>query len=195
MKHQLIKLQDYKKMLWKNGKGFTYEIAKDETQEEYDWRISMAEIKENGPFSNFAQYQRVISVLKGEGIKLSIDKSPEHTITPFEPFLFSGDSETYCTLIKDPVEDFNLIYKPDAFFGRFQWLDTSVPHSLCSHAQTILIFSATNELSIKHEHGTDKLAHFDSLLFTQNTNITQIDIAATPSDKKQFCCVIELIKK
>ncbi|MFQ9621820.1 MAG: HutD family protein [Enterobacteriaceae bacterium] len=48
-------------MPWKNGQGVTREVARYPEAGEYDWRISLATIRQPGPFSAFpvpAQYQR-----------------------------------------------------------------------------------------------------------------------------------------
>lgn len=48
--------RDYKRMPWKNGGGETVEIAifpADASVETFEWRISMATVANDGPFSIF----------------------------------------------------------------------------------------------------------------------------------------------
>ena len=192
MQHSILRLQEYRQMLWKNGKGFTYEVAKNGTDEHYDWRISMAEVKEDGSFSDFTGFQRVISVLEGEGIRLTIDNKNAQNINPLSAFAFKGESKTHCALLKDVVKDFNLIYRPDVFRARFQWLDTKQKQSFCSQAQTILIFSAASAIDICSDGLNAQLGCYDSLLLTQNDALTQIDLGTQGQTDASYCCVIEL---
>ncbi len=192
MHYSILRLQDYRQMLWKNGKGFTYEVAKNGTDEHYDWRISMAEVKEDGPFSDFTGFQRVISVLEGQGIRLTIDDKEAQDINKLSAFAFNGESKTHCALLKDVVKDFNLIYRPDVFRARFQWLNTKNTQSFCSQAQTILIFSAGQTIQVCSDALNEQLNCYDSLLITQNNALTQIDLSTQGQTDASYCCVIEL---
>ena len=58
---------------WKNGGGSTTEIAispPDAGFDDFDWRISVATIAADGPFSAFAGIDRVITLLAGAGVLL-----------------------------------------------------------------------------------------------------------------------------
>jgi environmental stress-induced protein Ves len=63
----------YTEMPWKNGLGVTREVARYPESGEYEWRISLATIRQPGPFSTFPGYLRNISVLEGGGMYLTID--------------------------------------------------------------------------------------------------------------------------
>ncbi|WP_434777841.1 HutD/Ves family protein [Neisseria sp. Ec49-e6-T10] len=196
MIYSLLKQQDYTKMLWKNGKGYTYEIAKDTTQCQegsFNWRISMAQVDQNGSFSDFSGYQRVISVLEGEGIHLAIDDQSEEKLYPFTAFAFDGASQTQCTLLKDPVTDFNLIYAPQKYRARCQWLNINEIQRFCSQAQTILIFSVCDSMTIKTNQFNETLGKHETLFMTQNESLKQFDLI-TQANQNHFCCVIELSK-
>jgi len=63
---------------WRNGGGITREIAArppGATLEAFDWRISMAEVREPGPFSSFPDVDRVLTFLQGT-LSLSIEGRP-----------------------------------------------------------------------------------------------------------------------
>ena len=79
---QLLRAQDYPRMPWKNGGGFTEEITRDsgEGLEGFGWRLSIADIEESGGFSLFAGYQRIITVLQGDGMRLLRDRIVRHQI-------------------------------------------------------------------------------------------------------------------
>ena len=53
---------------WKNGGGTTAEIAigpPGATLDAFDWRISMARVASDGPFSSFPGVDRTLSIIDG----------------------------------------------------------------------------------------------------------------------------------
>ena len=58
---------------WKNGGGVIHEIARSDKNGEAGWRISLATIDRDGPFSDFTGYDRTIVPLDGAGFELSFD--------------------------------------------------------------------------------------------------------------------------
>nr|BFE92173.1 hypothetical protein GCM10020185_27090 [Pseudomonas brassicacearum subsp. brassicacearum] len=108
----------------KNGGGSTEEITRDAGTglEGFGWRLSIADIGESGGFSTFAGYERVISVLQGSGMTLNVDGQVTRALHPLDPFTFSGESHVFCTLLGGPIRDFNLIYAPQRYRARLQWL-------------------------------------------------------------------------
>ncbi|MBJ9974953.1 HutD family protein [Pseudomonas sp. S75] len=182
---QLLRACDYPRMPWKNGGGFTEEITRDagEGLDGFGWRLSIADIAASGGFSRFAGYQRIITVLQGEGMRLTVDEVPSRALQPFDAFAFAGDSQVECTLAAGPIRDFNLIYAPDRYQARLQWqvADTR----LFSTAETILVFSAQAGLAVRIGHQEVELGLYDCLHVSQGTHLTEV--AASGS-----CCIIEL---
>ena len=63
----------YETRPWKNGKGLTTEIYRSSTgadQGDFDIRISLAPITEDGPFSPFPGADRRITLIEGAGLDL-----------------------------------------------------------------------------------------------------------------------------
>lgn len=52
---QILTTQDYRNMPWKNGQGSTLELARShgEGLDDFDWRVSIADVKTAGSFSFF----------------------------------------------------------------------------------------------------------------------------------------------
>jgi environmental stress-induced protein Ves len=99
---------------WKNGGGSTREIAcwpPAAGIRDFDWRISVADIDMDGPFSAFAEIDRTIMLLNGAGIQLTAnDGSIDQTLsTPLVPFHFSGDTALECMLLDGHTQDFNVM--------------------------------------------------------------------------------------
>lgn len=105
----------YRAMPWRNGGGTTTEILVapanvGDPRECFHYRVSIADITANGPFSRFDGYDRHIMLLSGAGMTLDAGAHGRiNLVTPFEPRSFSGDWDIQGSLIAGPVRDFNLI--------------------------------------------------------------------------------------
>src|SRR6185437_7593790 len=90
----IIRASDCKTTPWKNGGGSTTEIAvapAEASLEDFDWRISMAVVASDGPFSSFAGIDRTLAVVKGDGLILTIgDAAPVTLANGAAPVSFPG---------------------------------------------------------------------------------------------------------
>ena len=105
---------------WKNGAGLTREIAvgpRGAGNADFDWRISLAEVAGDAPFSAFPGVDRCITLLRGAGMRLvSLDASVDHRLDqPLAPFRFSGDLALNATLFGGACSDFNVMTRRGAW--------------------------------------------------------------------------------
>jgi environmental stress-induced protein Ves len=117
---QLVAPLQYRRMPWKNGGGVTEEIATyppGATLETFDWRVSIAEVARDGPFSRFAGIDRTITLIEGAGMRLSGGVHDIVIRTPFEPHSFDGEVPIDCTLVSGPIRDFNAMTRRDRAQG------------------------------------------------------------------------------
>ncbi|MCH7296912.1 HutD family protein [Acinetobacter higginsii] len=190
---QHLDTADYKQMLWKNGAGYTIELARSDgdSLDTFDWRISMADVKTSGDFSKFNGMQRILTVLEGAGIVLNIDDDSEHLKT-LESAQFSGDRTTSCRLIDGSIRDFNLIYDPKQFHARLQWYFEPPKTEIFSSADLFFIFNQSTELlDIEIDGQIFQLQHHESLYIEQEKSLKKVVL--NPQILKQTC-LIELIK-
>ena len=117
---RLLGPADYKLMPWKNGRGATTEMAihpaeADVSARPFDWRVSMADVVEDGDFSPFPGYDRTLVVAKGGGMELEFDgaSAPQRLPGPGHVAIFSGDWLTRGRLLAGPVRDFNVMSARD----------------------------------------------------------------------------------
>lgn len=104
-------------MRWKNDGGWTTEIARDPGDETLDflWRVSIADIESDGPFSLFPGIDRDLVLLSGAGMDLDFADAPPLRIAErFQHVQFRGESEIQCRLIAGPTRDFNVMVRRGA---------------------------------------------------------------------------------
>src|SRR4051812_7066019 len=104
-----IPATSYTRSRWKNGLGYTDQIAiypggADLKKGDFLWRLSSAKIEQRSGFSLFPEHDRVLVVVKGEGLGLAHtfeEGEPEEfaEVHPFMPYEFPGDVPSRCELL------------------------------------------------------------------------------------------------
>jgi environmental stress-induced protein Ves len=96
---------------WRNGGGTTRELVVFPVHEHWHWRMSVADVGQDGPFSRFDGIERWFAVLSGAGVQLTIDGAAHGVAAQDEPIRFDGGAETQCRLIGGATRDFNLMVR------------------------------------------------------------------------------------
>jgi len=115
---KIISPEQFKKTPWKNGKGETTELAISEggTLDDFDWRISMATVVEDGAFSYFTGYLRNLILIAGNGMDLQHDQlRVDRLDRPLSLATFDGGCDTEATLTSGPIIDINVITKASKY--------------------------------------------------------------------------------
>ena len=146
---KLLRASDHKRMPWKNGGGETVEIAvspEGAGLADFDWRVSMATVATDGPFSIFPGIDRTLSILDGEGMTLFIKgRAPERLTQASEPLPFAADAPTSATLIEGTITDLNVMTRR----GRFTH---SVPRVLVDGHSEVAFETGTNLILCHRGH-------------------------------------------
>lgn len=123
---RLIPASAFRTQPWKNGGGRTHEIAREERDGRLLWRLSIAEVASDGPFSAFPGLARILTVIDGAGLHLDM---PEGTLDalPLIPVQFSGDLPVTGRRLDGPVRDLNVIHDPERIAASVRILDTIAP--------------------------------------------------------------------
>jgi len=109
-------------MPWKNGLGFTDEIAiwpegAKFPADPFDWRLSSATVSNPGPFSVFNHCDRWLTVIEGNGLTLN-----DRPLFYGECRRMSGENPSHCELIDGSVIDFGLIFDRRACDAEMQFV-------------------------------------------------------------------------
>lgn len=114
---RLIRAVSLQRSRWKNGGGWTTQIARDTGYghgEEFRWRISIADIEHDGPFSAFPGVGRDLLLLDGNGLELDIGASPPVRLDRrYARAHFDGGAAVNCRLLAGPTRDFNVMVQRD----------------------------------------------------------------------------------
>lgn len=103
---------------WRNGGGVTRELlAWPPGASDWQLRVSVAEITQNGPFSAFPGIARWFAVLQGAGVTLHFAQGDVAMTTQSAALNFDGADAPGCTLVDGPTQDLNLMLRDDAGEG------------------------------------------------------------------------------
>jgi environmental stress-induced protein Ves len=96
---------------WKNGGGVTREVAvwpPGSDLNTFDWRISIAEVRDAGPFSVFENIDRALTILEGR-MALAFPDRVVELDAHSAPLAFPGDVPCFGTPRGGPVTDLNVM--------------------------------------------------------------------------------------
>jgi uncharacterized protein len=97
-------------MPWANGRGVTNEVITHPSSEPWVWRISIARVSDDGPFSLLPGVDRALVVGTGHGMRLTVDGA-RATVDRFSSIQFAGGAETSAELVDGPIDDVNLMVR------------------------------------------------------------------------------------
>jgi environmental stress-induced protein Ves len=158
---------------WKNGGGSTTEIAvfpPDAGFEDFDWRVSLATIAADGPFSMFPGVERTLALVEGHGMTLEIDGEP-NLVSRAEPVAaFDGESQVAAKLNRGPSTDFNAMTRMERCYHRFGRRSLDGPSSFVARADVTVLFLAEGEsLELCSDEQRINMVRFDAVLLDPGT--------------------------
>ncbi|HEX9468193.1 MAG TPA: HutD family protein [Bradyrhizobium sp.] len=140
---KVIRAVDCRTTPWKNGGGSTTEIAAEPSGaslDTFDWRVSMAKVASDGPFSEFPGIDRTLAVIKGSGLLLTIGSNAPVTVEPgSDPVHFAGDIATSARLIAGEITDLNVMTRRGRFSHRLLRIPESVSCDFDGHNIAVVL--------------------------------------------------------
>jgi len=173
MSTRVLRNADYRRMRWKNGGGWTTELAvsPEPGADAFEWRISIAEIESDGAFSTFPDCDRYIALLDGLGMRLTFDQAGQGDQNQAElrerlRFVrFAGEWHTHGQLVSGPVRDFNVIVRRSAVQAEVWHRPLVGPMVFLAEAGVSwFVFVAGGSAQIKNRNDAAALEAGDSLL-------------------------------
>ena len=106
---RIQRVDEHSAMPWANGLGTSYEVASDRNADgEWTWRVAIAPVVLDGPFSVMPGVDRELVVIEGNGMVLNVDDESVKCM-PGQVVRFSGDSVTIARLVDGPTVDLGLM--------------------------------------------------------------------------------------
>ena len=114
---RVIPANEYRRERWRNGLGWTREIHAHHAHgaDDWDWRLSIAEIEQDAVFSAFPGVDRELVLLHGNGLHLRFDDGEDRLLEPPHGRLrFAGERVVNGELVDGVTHDFNLMWRRGA---------------------------------------------------------------------------------
>ncbi len=156
---------DHRRMRWKNGKGETIEVAVEPpnaTVDTFEWRVSMAAVVEDGPFSCFDGVDRTLAVLSGGELALRIAEAPPvsvHAAGP--PLSFPADAPCEARLHGESVTDLNVMTRRGVWQHTLRRLPLAV--TIAQSASAAVLVAAPDVATVNVEGVVVELGPQDAL--------------------------------
>jgi environmental stress-induced protein Ves len=162
----ILRARDRREMPWKNGGGLTSEVIVSPAGanfDTFDWRISIAAIQTNGPFSELPGIDRRLVLLEGL-LALRIQQEAPVELSPNgPPIVFAGELPAYAELVAGPVTDLNVMTRRGRFRSSIEAHTLSAPVTFHNNeVSTVLI--ATGLVDIEYQGVEHKLQPRDAVL-------------------------------
>jgi environmental stress-induced protein Ves len=165
---RVIRSHEYVRMPWKNGGGETAEIAvgpPGAALAQFDWRISMARVATDGPFSNFPGVDRTLAIVAGAGLRLTVrGQSPVDLREDSLPLAFPGDASTHAVLLGGEILDFNVMTRRARHEHSVRRLHVAASTAGTPLPSANLVFCQDGAVDVHHGNQRERLERHDSLL-------------------------------
>lgn len=144
---KLIRAEELRQGRWRNGLGISWDVAtcpQDET--EFGWRLAIARIDGDVPFSHYANVDRIFTLIDGVGLDLIFEDGRNLAVDRlFEPHAYACDVATLCRLRDGPCRALNLFVRRDAWKAAVEIRSGRVA---VSHHGPILVHALDGSVSI-----------------------------------------------
>jgi environmental stress-induced protein Ves len=155
----VLRWDELEAVAWKNGGGSTRNVAAAPAgsgSAHFDWRVSIAEVAADGPFSAFPDVERVIMLVDGAEMALDVD-GVTHWLERFDLLAFPGEATTLCRVPSGPTRALNLMTRRTRATGAMHRVDVAGEYEVAVGDGEVLLLVALSP-------GLDGLGTLDSVL-------------------------------
>ena len=136
--------QSFQTLPWRNGLGSTVELLAEtpNKNEAFSWRLSIASVANDGPFSDFSGYDRTLLLLEGSGITLNKPNGIFKVLNSSLDYAnFKGEDLIDATLHDGPIKDFNIMTLRSICTSSVTAIDETSESLLNINADKLLVYS------------------------------------------------------
>jgi uncharacterized protein len=176
MEARVIRNDDLVRVPWKNGGGTTAEIAafpEGSGFETFGWRVSMADVASDGPFSLFPGIDRTLIVIEGDGIELDVEGIAYSLDTASPKLSFSGDDITAGRLLSGPIRDLNVMTRRGQFRHRTRFVEAGVA-LLSEDTSVAFLVPLDGPFDVTLDSTIHSLSTLDTLMLEATQDLIQL---------------------
>lgn len=176
MEARVIRNHDLVRVPWKNGGGTTAEIAafpEGSGFETFGWRVSMADVASDGPFSLFPGIDRTLIVIEGDGIELDVEGIAYSLDTASPKLSFSGDDITAGRLLSGPIRDLNVMTRRGQFRHRTRFVEAGVA-LLSEDTSVAFLVPLDGPFDVTLDSTIHSLSTLDTLMLEATQDLIQL---------------------
>ena len=136
--------QSFQTLPWRNGLGSTVELLAEtpNKNEAFSWRLSIASVANDGPFSDFSGYDRTLLLLEGTGITLNKPNGIFKVLNSSLDYAnFKGEDLIDAALHDGPIKDFNVMTLRSICKSSVTAIDETSESLLNINADKLLVYS------------------------------------------------------
>lgn len=141
------------------------------------WRLSIARVEADGPFSSLPGIDRHIVVAAGAGMALTVDAVVHELRAGSAPLTFTGEAPTTCRLLDGAISDLNLMVRRDAAAGELQRAHLEPGQAIRLSPAAVAVVVLRGEALAEGR----RMHEFDALVVEQPGAPVAL-VAATPAD-------------
>lgn len=135
---------------WANGRGTTAIVVRVPDTDDWTWRLSLADVVEDGPFSSLPGIDRWIAVARGGRMALQTGAPDGCMSTVLDEthgaVSFSGDGDTSCRVLDGPLVDVNLMLRRGCAAGGLDLHELGAGERWSLAARAVVVLSGQVEL-------------------------------------------------
>ena len=156
----IISAEQFNIVPWKNGRGQTTELLINPGGhlDDFDWRISIADMVADGVFSSFDGFTRQLVLHSGEGLALTHRRNNQQVQQdilnkPLDIVTFDGGDHTDGCLTSGPVKNFNVMSKTAKYHSHVQTYRNhqSIQLPCCTHC---FVYCVAGQVSLTGQNIT-----------------------------------------
>ncbi len=164
----LLRAAEHRRMPWKNGGGLTTEIAvfpPGAGLDDFAWRISMARVESDGPFSLFPGIDRTLMLLDGKGLHLAVEgQGSVHLARPHAVLAFPADVPASARLEAGPITDLNVMTRRGVCQSKLELLEVSGELDLVSAGGVTVVLADGDGLTLERDGEPVALGRRDAVV-------------------------------
>ncbi|HCH33650.1 MAG TPA: hypothetical protein DE045_11970 [Oceanospirillaceae bacterium] len=163
---------DYITMPWRNGLGSTIELLKHQPHEAFMWRLSMADVSQDGAFSDFSGYDRCLILERGDGLTLSDHQGQHwHLQQPLDAAYFKGEDLINARLDNGPIRDFNIMTRRADCTAKVVTSQQQNQQKIALQGDLFLLFNVQGKAAFKLDnHPEQELAEQHLMQLSPHSN-------------------------